>query len=180
MKFQATASRDRQGVQTLSRITANTTLQMQNLLPRCLFLGGGAAIALLKGVLVWRGELLSYETFCIVTGVTLMLLGAFGERINAWNAWRLARRQSGEVTLIFEEERFCLRREGKTEPHPYDSLHAVFQTQDAFAVYLSAKEGYLLRHSDFTEGDPRLLADFLEKYWHDHVELLDGKTCKRI
>lgn len=180
MKFQATAARDRQGIQTLSRITANTTLQMQNLLPRCLFLGGGAAIALLRGVLVWSGELLSYETFCIVTGVTLMLLGAFGERINAWNAWRLARRKPETVTLVFEEERLFLQRGDQTEPHPYDSLHAVFQTQDAFAVYLSAKEGYLLRRADFTGGDPRLLASFLEKHWRGHVDLLDGKTFKRI
>lgn len=175
MIFKVKAAEDRQSVQTLAYVTARTTLQMQNLIPRILFIGGGLSLAVFKGFLSWSGKLASYETFCIVTGITLILLGVFGDRINRWNAWRLTQRSSRETTLLFEDSRFQLEQQGQTTPYSYDSLHAVYQIPGAFVVYLSEKKGYLLRHSDFLEGSPLQFADFLEKRQKKRVEILELK-----
>ena len=148
---------------------------MQNLIPRVLFVGGGLSLAVFKGILPWTGSIASYETFCIMTGITLMVLGVFGDRINRWNAWRLARRSRRETTLLFDDSRFQLEREGQATPYGYDSLYAVYQIPGSFVVFLSAKEGYLLRHSDFLEGSPLEFTDFLEKRQKKRVEILELK-----
>lgn len=175
MEFKVKAANQRQGIETLAYITARTTLQMQNLIPRILFLGGGAALAILKGILPWSGKLASYETFCIITGITLMLLGIWGDQINRWNAWRLARRNLTETILTFGEKYLEIVQEGTVRRCNYADLYAVYHVDGAFVVYLTAKEGYLFYESDFQEGAASLLPDFLERKREKPVEVLQIK-----
>lgn len=177
-KYKVKAAADRQGIQTLAGVTARTTLQMQNLIPRILFLGGGLAVVVFKGAMPWLGKPDAYQIFCTVTGVTLVALGLFGDRINRWNAWRLAQRAKEEVCFLFEDARFLVERQGQATPRSYEGLYAVYELPEAFALFLTAKEGYLLRHSDFQEGNPLLFLEFLKKKQVCRIEKLDMKPWK--
>ena len=178
MEYQAKADSSRQGIETLYRITARTTMRLQNLIPRIFFVGGGLAVALICGVMEWKGQMASYETFCIVTGITVILLGIFGETINAKNAWRLFRRRPEEATLSFEDKRLVLEVNGTSTPVSYEDLHAVYQTEEAYVVYLTARKGYLLHQADFQKGDPRTLSVFLNKRRKQPVEFFSWKPSK--
>ncbi len=131
-----------------------------------LFFITGCSMALGEGGSAWA-------VGGIVAGVVLCIPGVFHYKYLAASAWRRWKRNNGgrPITYTFDSEGMVERMEGNTYRNRYTEIYACFETEGYFFLFLSKREGYILKKADFTEGKPEKFKAALEKWCGGRIKV---------
>ena len=129
--------------------------------PHALFLAitAGGLIAAFSGVFPWYGSLL-----CIAIALLSLAWFLLSSHVLAWMGWqrRVSRLVTLPTTYAFTDEEITRTHPDFTDRCLYGDIQQAFETDDCFFL-ISAKQGYLLPKTCFTQGSAHEFAAFLEE-----------------
>ena len=173
MNFTITSVYQREDVEEFQRVVGLTVQKGRMLISKvtffflaALFLVTGCSMALTGGSSAWA-------IGGIVAGVVLCIPGVFHYKYLASSAWRRWKRGSGgrSITYTFDSGGMVEHMEGNTFRNRYSEVYACFETSGYFFLFMSKREGYILKKADFKEGRPEQFKAALEKWCAGRIQV---------
>ena len=103
---------------------------------------------------------------CVVVGAAMLWPGIAYYDYLARKSWKIWNRVQGKgkPQLYTFDESTVTEGEGEQKiTAPYSEVYAAYESEDHFFLFMSRRDGYIMKKSDFVEGDPAQFAAFLQE-----------------
>ena len=166
MKFTITSVYQREDVEEFQRVVGLTVQKGRMLISKITFFFLGALFFVTGCSMALTGGNSAWAVGGIVAGIVLCIPGVFHYKYLARTAWGRWKRNNGgrPITYTFDTEGMVERMEGNTFRNRYSDVYACFETAGYFFLFMSKREGYILKKTDFKEGRPEQFKTALEKW----------------
>ena len=173
MKFVVKSVYQKQDVVEFQRVVGNTVQRTKNLLSRVTFFFLGALFLVTGCSLAVNGSGTAWALGGIVAGIVLCIPGVYYHKYLAVSTWRRWQRANGnkEISYSFDEDGVVESMVGNTYRTRYNEVYACFENSGYFFLFLSKREGYILKKSDFVEGRPEKFKAALEKWCGGRIQV---------
>ena len=173
MKFVIQSVYQREDVEAFQWVVAHTVQRGKNLISQVTFFFLGALFFVTGCSLAVSGSGSAWAVGGIVAGVVLCAPGVFHHRIMARSTWRRWRRANGDrpIRYTFDEDGVVEEMEGNHFRTRYGEVYACFENTRYFFLFLSRREGYILKKADFMEGRPEKFRETLEKWCGGRIQV---------
>lgn len=173
MKFVVKSVYQHNDVVEFQRVVGLTVQRTKNLLSRVTFFFLGALFLVTGCSMAVTGGSFTWAIGGIVAGFVLCIPGFYHHKYLAWTTWRRWQRSNGgkEISYSFDEDGVVESMVGNTFRTRYDEVYACFENKDYFFLFLSKREGYILKKSDFVEGRPEKFKAALEKWCGGRIQV---------
>ena len=103
---------------------------------------------------------------CVVVGAAMLWPGITYYDYLARKSWKIWNRVQGKgkPQLYTFDESTVTEGEGEQKiTAPYSEVYAAYESEDHFFLFMSKRDGYIMKKSDFIQGDPAQFAAFLRE-----------------
>ena len=141
-----------------------------------LILSGGLLIfssfSWLDGGYVGETPLWTLVAWPFFTGLLLLAIGLFQERLAAWVSRRRNLQNSGRLSVCLNDDSVMTETKKGTEVRPYSAFTEAYVYKENWLLFLDKRHAYILPRFAMTEGDPGAFPAF----WTEKT----GKPMKKI
>lgn len=173
MKFVIKSVYQKEDVVEFQRVVGLTVQKGKNLISRITFFFLGALFLIAGCSVAVQGGGGAWAIGGIVAGIVLFIPGVYFHKYLAWSTWRRWNRSNGgkEISYTFDDEGIEERMVGNTFRTRYNEVYACFENAKYFFLFLSKREGYIMKKSDFVEGRPEKFKAALEKWCAGRIQV---------
>ena len=173
MKFVVQSVYQKEDVVEFQRVVGLTVQKGKNLISRITFFFLGALFLVTGCSMAVSGSGGAWAVGGIIAGIVLCIPGVYHHKYLAWSTWRRWKRTNGEkqISYTFDGDGIEERMEGNTFRTRYHEVYACFENTKYFVLFLSKREGYIMKKSDFVEGKPEKFKDALEKWCSGRIQV---------
>lgn len=103
---------------------------------------------------------------CVVIGAAMLWPGiTFYDYLTrkTWKMWNRVQGGGRPQVYTFDENTVTEGEGGEKITAPYSEVYAAYESEDHFFLFMSKRDGYIMKKSDFVEGDPAQFAAFLRE-----------------
>ena len=181
MKFEVKSQFVQKDVYEFQRVAAKTVLRGKTRASKTVFFIFAALFLLFGAYIGITNNEMTTAIGGLIAAVIICIPALVYDRFISWSSWMRWRRANGRAEMIyaFSAESFT-EQVGDRPPftNKYSDLYACFENKNYFFLFFSKREGYMLKKSDFVQGEPAKFRKFVEKQSDGRIQFYtvsDGK-----